>query len=86
MRKRDTAESILGQKSGPALAVLPDRRRRPCICGVVGFLPILQLVFGPFLSFECFVWYKNSKWLRHTPPVVAKGFNMLILLQTRFWF
>ena len=27
--KRDTAESILVQKSGPALAVLPDRRRRP---------------------------------------------------------
>ena len=25
-------ESILVQKSGPALAVLPDRRRRPCIC------------------------------------------------------
>ena len=29
--KRDTAESILVQKSGPALAVLLDRRRRPCI-------------------------------------------------------
>ena len=28
--KMDTAESILVQKSGPALAVLPDRRRRPC--------------------------------------------------------
>ena len=28
--KRDTAESILGPKSGPALAALPDRRRRPC--------------------------------------------------------
>ena len=28
--KKDTAESILVQKSGPALAVLPDRRRRPC--------------------------------------------------------
>ena len=28
-RKRVTAESILGQKSGPALDVLPDRRRRP---------------------------------------------------------
>ena len=28
--KRDTAESILVQKSGPALAVLSDRRRRPC--------------------------------------------------------
>ena len=28
-RKRDTGESIFGQKSGPALAVLPDRRRRP---------------------------------------------------------
>ena len=27
--KKDTAESILVQKSGPALAVLPDRRRRP---------------------------------------------------------
>ena len=29
-KKRDTAESILVQKNGPALAVLPDRRRRPC--------------------------------------------------------
>ena len=29
-RKRDTAESTLVQKSGPALAVLPNRRRRPC--------------------------------------------------------
>ena len=28
--KRDTVEIILVQKSGPALAVLPDRRRRPC--------------------------------------------------------
>ena len=27
--KRDTAESIPVKKSGPALAVLPDRRRRP---------------------------------------------------------
>ena len=29
-QKRDMAESIFVQKSGPALAVLPDRRRRPC--------------------------------------------------------
>ena len=29
--KRDTALSILVQKSGPALAVLPDRRQRPCM-------------------------------------------------------
>ena len=29
--KRDTAEIILVQKSDPALAVLPDRRRRPCL-------------------------------------------------------
>ena len=25
-------ERLLGQKSGPALAGLPDRRRRPCKC------------------------------------------------------
>ena len=30
--KRNTAESILVQRSGAALAVLPDRRRRPCQC------------------------------------------------------
>ena len=28
--KRNTALRMLVQKSGPAIAVLPDRRRRPC--------------------------------------------------------
>ena len=44
--KRNTTESKFVQKSGPALAVLPDRRRRPCI-----FINTLVNVYVDLLVF-----------------------------------
>ena len=50
--KRDTAESIHIQKSGAALVVLPDRRRRPCENSEFWHLDKLNILDGSSLRWR----------------------------------
>ena len=56
----DTTESKFVQKSGPALAVLPDRRRRLCVIVSLGYN---QYWSSGFMFFEV-LWPGASEGLR----------------------
>ena len=73
--KRDTVESILVQKSGAALAVLPDRRRRPCGVGNHWLFNLLSNFYRRYLG----IYFLSSTTNRFKKYKKKKNFNVLCL-------